>query len=112
MELHPERKRTAEDPPRAYGYDLPARFRNQVIHIWGEVMGCILNNPLDLDPSTHLVYPVYDQINRDISEAFGLSGLYGATPCDALYTFFRGADTDQALKVIELTFAKIIQARR
>jgi len=75
-------------------------------------MGCILNDPLDLHPDSYFVLPVYSKINREICEAFGLAGLNGTNPCDELHRFFREADTDQALGVIELTFAKIIHARR
>ncbi|MGO9317407.1 MAG: STM4504/CBY_0614 family protein [Terracidiphilus sp.] len=112
MEIYSQRKQAAEKPSRVYRFDLPVNFRNQVIHIWSEVLGCILNDPLDLDPASHFVLPIYSKINREICEAFGLSGLNGTNPCDELHRFFRETDTDQALSVIELTFAEIVNARR
>lgn len=45
MELYSKQKTSAENLPKAYRYDLPLEFRNQVIFIWAEAAG-YSDNPI------------------------------------------------------------------
>jgi hypothetical protein len=112
MELYSKRKKAAENPPTEYRYDLPPEFRNQVWHIWKEAIGyvqqtirtTILAHRLGLEKHDNIC-ALYSKINETLCDELGKLGFSGTSPCDALLQFFLASGTDEALDVIQVSFA-------
>jgi hypothetical protein len=118
MELYSKRKKAAEDPPTAYRYDLPMEFRHQVWHIWRDAIGyvqatirtTVFAHRLGLEKDDHIC-ALYSKINKTLCDELGKLGLFGSSPCDALLQFFLSAVTEEALDVIQVSFAWMAAAQ-
>ncbi len=119
VDLYSKRKKSAENPPTAYRYDLPQGFRNQVWHIWVNSIGFIdseqrgtLSYELSYgNQAADNIYRVYDGINQFLCDEHELTGLPGDGPCRALADWFYRADTETALDIIEASFRMIHAAQ-
>jgi hypothetical protein len=56
------------------------------------------------------IHKLYDAVARTLCEEYGLLDLPGNVPCRKIRLFFAGADTDQALDVVQITFGEMSAA--
>ncbi len=123
MDLDPLGLKKQDTPPNTFRYDLPEKFRNQFLHILKDSFG-YTDGPLrrqvqigdQQGVATMAIYKIYAEICEELCESLGVLSLPGitspTTPLRACWSYFLAADTEQALKMIEIAIGKIPDAQQ
>ena len=108
--LFSKRRGNGEATVDVYQYNnLPRAFRNQVFFIWRDtieyVSRTIGNFNSGYDPEERISLAFFEAVEDVLQREYGrLKLAEGATQCIRVVSFFSGADTEEALDVIELSF--------
>jgi len=102
-----QQRLASQGVPSLYQYgDLPRAFRVQVVHIWREALGSLVDNRGQ--PAVNAWSALWGAIEHTIQRERGLFSIgQGGSSADRCEDFLLNKDTDSALDIIELSFRHV-----